>query len=41
MIETRRTFLRSGAAPLLLGFVILACMIGAVLSFVASEQNNA
>ena len=41
MIETRRTFLRSGAAPLLLGFVILACMIGGVLSFVASEQNNA
>jgi signal transduction histidine kinase len=41
MIETRRTFLRSGAAPLLVGFLILACMIGAVLSFVASEQNNA
>ena len=41
MIETRRTFLRSGAAPLLLGFLILAGMIGAVLSFVASEQDNA
>jgi signal transduction histidine kinase len=41
MIETRRTFLRSGAAPLLIGFLILACMIGAVLWFVASEQNNA
>jgi CHASE3 domain sensor protein len=40
MIETRRTFLRSGAAPLLVGFLILACMIGAVLRFVASEQNN-
>ncbi len=41
MIETRRTFLRSGAAPLLLGFLVLAAMIGAVLSFVASEQDNA
>ncbi len=41
MIETRRTFLRSGAAPLLIGFLIFACMIGAVLWFVASEQNNA
>jgi signal transduction histidine kinase len=41
MIETRRTFVRSGAAPLLFGFLILAGMIGAVLSFVASEQDNA
>jgi hypothetical protein len=41
MIENRRTFLRSGAAPLLIGFLILAGMIGAVLSFVASEQDNA
>jgi signal transduction histidine kinase len=41
MIETRRTFLRSGAAPLLVGFLVLACMIGAVLWFVASEQTNA
>jgi signal transduction histidine kinase len=41
MIEARRTFLRSGAAPLLIGFLILAGMIGAVLSFVASEQDNA
>ena len=41
MIETRRTFLRSGAAPLLIGFLILACMIGAVLWFVASEQADA
>jgi signal transduction histidine kinase len=41
MIETRRTFLRSGAAPLLIGFVILAGMIGGVLWFVASEQMNA
>jgi signal transduction histidine kinase len=41
MIETRRTFLRSGAAPLLIGFLVLACMIGAVLWFVASEQDNA
>ena len=41
MIESRRTFLRSGAAPLLIGFLILAGMIGAVLSFVASEQDNA
>ena len=41
MIETRKTFLRSGAAPLLIGFLILACMIGAVLWFVASEQADA
>jgi CHASE3 domain sensor protein len=41
MIETRRTFLRSGAAPLLIVFLILACMIGAALWFVASEQDNA
>jgi signal transduction histidine kinase len=41
MIETRRTFLRSGAAPLLIGFLVLACMIGAVLWFVASEQADA
>jgi signal transduction histidine kinase len=41
MIETRRTFLRSGAAPLLVGFLILAGMIAAVLWFVASEQDNA
>jgi signal transduction histidine kinase len=41
MIETRKTFLRSGAAPLLIGFLILACMICAVLWFVASEQADA
>jgi signal transduction histidine kinase/CheY-like chemotaxis protein len=41
MIDTRRTFLRSGAAPLVAGFLILAIMIGAVLSFVASEQQSA
>jgi CHASE3 domain sensor protein len=36
----QKNILRSGAAPLLVGFLILACMIGAVLRFVASEQNN-
>jgi signal transduction histidine kinase len=41
MIDTRRIFLRSGAAPLVVGFLILAIMIGAVLSFVASEQQSA
>jgi signal transduction histidine kinase/CheY-like chemotaxis protein len=41
MIDTRRTFVRSGAAPLVAGFIILAVMIGAVLSFVASEQQSA
>jgi signal transduction histidine kinase len=41
MIDTRRTFMRSGAAPLVAGFIILAVMIGAVLSFVASEQQSA
>ena len=40
MREARSTFLRSGAAPLLMGFALLTLVVGATFWFLAAERQS-